>query len=90
MLVGSSQRLNITLDPDRAAKLARLADRTHIHEGTLARSMLSHAIDEADPDPDHIVALLDGIEGAYEKALLGIEQAERGQSQDLEEWRKSK
>jgi uridine kinase len=31
-----SQRLNITLDGEHAAKLARLAARVHVNEGTLA------------------------------------------------------
>ena len=29
------QRLNITLDEQRAAKLARLAERVHVNEGTV-------------------------------------------------------
>jgi hypothetical protein len=68
-------RLNVTLDGVHAAKLARLAERTHTQEGTLARSLLSHAIDEADADARHVVELLDGIPGAYERAQLGLEQA---------------
>jgi hypothetical protein len=35
----ASQRLNITLDEERANKLARLAARVHVNEGTLARSL---------------------------------------------------
>ena len=56
-----SRRLSITLDRERAAKLTRLAERAHVHEGTLARSLLSSALDEADPDARHIVSLLDGV-----------------------------
>jgi hypothetical protein len=37
----SGIRLNVTLDEEYSAKLARLAERTHIHQGTLARSLLS-------------------------------------------------
>jgi len=73
-----SQRLNITLDVARAAKLSRLAERVHVTEGTLARSLLSTALDDADPDPDHVVALLDGVPEAYDRAQLGLEQASRG------------
>lgn len=68
-------RLNVTLSPEHATKLARLAERTHMQEGTLARSLLSQAIDEADVDPRHAVDLLDGIPGAYERAQVGLEQA---------------
>jgi len=63
----SSQRLNITRDGEHAAKLARLAERVHVNEGTLARSLLSSAIDGHDPDPANVAALLDGIDGAWER-----------------------
>jgi hypothetical protein len=74
----ASHRLNITLDEEQAAKLARLAGRVHINEGTLARSLLSSAIDDADPDPDSVVAVLDGIDGAWERAERGHRQAASG------------
>jgi hypothetical protein len=72
------QRVNVTLDEQRAAKLARLAARVHVAEGTLARSLLSSAIDDADPDPANVVALLDAIPGAFERAQLGLRQAADG------------
>lgn len=78
-------RLNITLDGERAVKLARLAERTHVQAGTLARSLLSSALDDADPDGRHIVTLLDGIPGAYERAQLGLEQARSRQTVALDE-----
>jgi hypothetical protein len=80
-----SSRLNVTLDPERAAKLALLAERTHTQEGTLARSLLSHAIDDADVDARHVAELLDGIPGAFERARLGLEQARSGQTVALDE-----
>lgn len=80
-----SGRLNVTLDEEYAAKLARLAERTHMQEGTLARSLLSHAIDEADVDADNIVQILDGISGAFERAKRGLEQARRKQTVPLNE-----
>lgn len=61
----ASTRLNVTLDGPTAEKLTALAARMHVNEGTLARSLLSTAIDEADPDPADLVALLDGIDGAF-------------------------
>ena len=78
-------RLNVTLDEEYAAKLARLAARTHVHEGTLARSLLSQAIDEADIDPLSVVQVLDGISGAFERAQLGRRQAESGETVPLDE-----
>ena len=80
-----SSRLNVTLDPERAAKLALLAERTHTQEGTLARSLLSRAIDDADVDARHVVELLDGIPGALDRAQLGLEQARSGQTVALDE-----
>lgn len=81
----SGQRLNVTLDSEHAARLARLAERMHVQEGTLARSLLSTAIEEADPDARSIAALLDGIPGAYEDAQLGLEQAREGRTIPLDE-----
>ena len=78
------ERLNITLDDERAAKLARLAERMHVQPGTVARSLLAHALDEADPDPRNVVELLDGIDGAYERAQLGLRQAHAGQTVSLD------
>jgi hypothetical protein len=79
-----SLRLNVTLDGEYAAKLARLAERTHTQEGTLARSLLSRALDEADPDARNVADLLDGIDGAYERAQLGLEQGRAGQTVPLD------
>ncbi|MGH2873398.1 MAG: hypothetical protein ACRDL5_13185 [Solirubrobacteraceae bacterium] len=69
------QRINVTLDEEYAAKLSALAERTHVQEGTLARSLLSSALDQADPEPAHIAALLDGIPGLHERVQLAREQA---------------
>jgi len=80
-----ASRLNVTLDAEHAAKLARLAERTHTQEGTLARSLLSHALDEADPDPRHVADLLDSIPHAWERAVIGHEQALAGRTIPLRE-----
>jgi len=79
-----SARLNITLDAEYAEKLARLAERVHVQEGTLARSLLSSALDEADPDARSVTELLDAIPGAWERAQLGREQGQRGDTQPLD------
>lgn len=82
---GDAHRLNITLDGERAAKLARLAERTHVQEGTLARSLLASALDDADPAAPDVVALLDGIGGAFERAQLGLDQAQAGDTAPLDQ-----
>jgi hypothetical protein len=73
-------RLKITLDPERAAKLALLAQRTHTDAGTLALSLLSYAIDAADVDERQAVELLENIPSAFERAQLGLEQACAGKT----------
>jgi hypothetical protein len=78
-------RVNVTLDEIHALKLRRLAERTHTNEGTLARSLLSTALDEADPDARNVTELLDGIPGALERAQLGLEQARAGLGTPLED-----
>ena len=81
----SGHRLNVTLDPEHAARLARLAERTHVQEGTLARSLLSTAIEDADPDARNIVEVLDGIPGAYERAMRSLDRARAGETISLDE-----
>ena len=80
------QRVNIVLDEQRAVKLRRLAERTHTNPGTLARSMLSTALDEADPDPRTITDLLDRIPGAWEDAIGGQEDVRAGRYTRLEDF----
>ena len=80
-----NRRINVTLEPDYARKLTSLAERTHVQEGTLARSLLSSALDEADPDASRITEILDGIPGAWERAQDSIEQARRGETVPLSE-----
>jgi predicted transcriptional regulator len=79
------ERLNITLDDEPAAKLARLAERMHVQPGTVARSLLSSALDDADPDARNVVELLDGIPGAYDRAQVGLKHAETGETVSLDE-----
>ena len=81
----SLERLNITLDDERSEKLARLAERMHVQPGTVARSLLSSALDDADPDARNIVELLDRIPGAYERAELGLRQARAGETISIDE-----
>jgi len=78
-------RINVTLDPEYAEKLAILAERAHTQEGTLARSLLSQAIDEADVDARNIVEVLEGIPGAFERAQRGLAEIRAGKGIPLEE-----
>ena len=66
------RRVNVLLREEHAAKLYGLAARTHVNPGTLARSLLSTALDQADPDATSIAALLDAVPGAHERAQQGL------------------
>lgn len=68
-----------------AAKLARMAERSHLQEGTLARSLLSVAIDAADPDESHIHMILDSIPGALERAQAGSREIQAGKGIAIED-----
>ena len=78
-------RVNVLLDEEHAVKLRQLAERTHVSPGTLARSLLSRALDEAQPSATDITGLLDSIEGAFERAEAGMEDYRAGRYIPIEE-----
>ena len=80
-----TKRLNISLDEQRAAKLGRLAARAEVPDGTMARSMLSTAIDEADPDPGSVTDILEGIPGLVDRVRSAEGQVEGGAVTDLDD-----
>lgn len=84
-MAAAARRINVTLDDAHAGKLARLAERTHVQEGTLARSLLSTALDDADPDAVRITEVLNAIPGAWERTQEGLAQAARGEGTPLDE-----
>ncbi len=84
-MADTGARFNIQLDERHAMKLRALAERTHVNPGTLARSLLSTALDQADPEPATIVALLDSIPGAFERANQGMEEIRAGKGIPLDE-----
>jgi predicted transcriptional regulator len=79
------ERLNITVDDDQYERLARMAERMHLQPGTLARSLLLSALDDAALDAENVVRLLDGLPDAYERAELGRRQAEAGETVPLDD-----
>lgn len=84
-MAAAAKRINVTLDDEHAVKLTRLAERTHVQEGTLARSLLSTALDDADPSAERITEILDAIPGAWQRTQEGLAQAERGEGRPLDE-----
>lgn len=78
-------RVNVLLDEEHAARLRRMAEQSYAAEGTLARSLLSRAIDEAEVDGRTIVEVLNGIPGARDSIARGREQLARGEGVPLDE-----
>jgi len=66
-----ASRLNVTLDGEHAAKLARLAEGSHVQD--------------ADINARTVVEILDGIPGAFDRARRGLEEARSGKIVALEE-----
>ncbi len=56
-----------------------------MNEGSIARSLLSQALDDAGANPRNVVVLLDGIPGAFERAELGLKQGKSRRTIDLDQ-----
>lgn len=82
---GSIEPLSIELDDEHAAKLQRLADQMQIEPGTVARTLLSVAIDQVDPHASNVSEMLDGLHGAYERGELGRRHASADDTIPLDE-----
>lgn len=82
---GRTHRINVLLDDEHALRLKRMAEQAHAAEGTLARSLLSRAIDEAEIDGRTMVEVLNGIPGAADRIRLAREQIARGEGIPLDE-----
>jgi predicted transcriptional regulator len=80
-----TNRFNVQLDDEHAAKLHAVADRVYIQPGTIARSLLSTALDLADPDAATVTEILDSIPGALERAQAGLAAARAGRFVPLDE-----
>ncbi len=82
---GRTNRVNVLLDDEHAQRLKRMAEQSHAAEGTLARSLLSRAIDDAEIDGRTMVEVLNGIPGAGERIALARAQIARGEGIPLDE-----
>lgn len=80
-----SNRVNVVLGDEHGAKLRLLAERVHVSPGTLARSLLSQALDDAEPSSTSITALLDSIDGAFERAEVGSADVAAGRYVNIED-----
>jgi hypothetical protein len=84
-VASGGHRINVLLDEEHAGRLRRMADQAHTAEGTLARSLLSRAIDEADIDGRTMVEVLNGIPGARESIARGRDELARGEGVPVDE-----
>jgi hypothetical protein len=82
---GGTHRINVLLDEEHAQRLKRMAEQAHAAEGTLARSLLARAIDDAEIDGRTMVEILNGIPGARVRISLGREEIARGEGIPLDE-----
>ncbi len=90
-----AQRLNLTLDDHYAEKLDRVAARAHLASGTLARSLLYEAIDQADAATGEnsiaragstaMTAILAAAPGFSERFERGVADAQAGRTVPLDE-----
>ena len=78
-------RINVTLDAEHAQRLKRMAEQAYAAEGTLARSLLSRAIDDAELDGRTIVEILNGIPGAAKRLAQARDELRRGEGIPLDE-----
>lgn len=69
------KRINVVLDDEHAAKLQDMAGRMYLQPGTVARSLLSSAIDQLDAEAATLTAILDAIPGAWERTQEGLADA---------------
>lgn len=82
-----SNRSHVRLDEERTTKPHAVAKRIYVQPGTIARSLLSNALDQAAPDAATIAEILDSIPGAAERAQEGLAAARAGRFVPLDELR---
>ena len=87
MIAGMAKvsRVNVILDDEHAIKLHRIAERVHANPGTVARSLLAAALDDADPDARNVTELLDRIPDAFDSARQGLAEYRAGRARPLDE-----
>jgi predicted transcriptional regulator len=75
-----ANRVNVSLDDEHAVRRSQLAERLHVQEGTVARALLSQALEEVGPDARRIADLLDRTPGARERIADGLADLEAGRT----------
>ena len=75
----------VHLDAAHSARLVELAERIHLSPDSVARSLLSTALDQRDPDATLITAVLDSIPRAWESAQAGLAEIRAGKGIPLDD-----
>ena len=75
----------VHLDAAHSERLIGLAERIHLSPESVARSLLSTALDQRDPDATVITAVLDAIPGAWEAAQTGLAEIRAGRGIPLDD-----
>ena len=75
----------VHLDAVHSARLVEIAERIHLSPESVARSLLSTALDQRDPDATVITAVLDAIPGAWEAAQAGLAEIRAGRGIALDD-----
>ena len=73
------------LDNEHAARLNDLAARLNVQPGTVARSLLSMALDQVDSETTTLTALLDSIPGSWERTTEGVADGKAGRVVPLDQ-----
>jgi excisionase family DNA binding protein len=79
------QTVIVHLDAEHSARLVKIAERIHLSPESVARSLLSTALDQRDPDAAVITAVLDAIPGAWESAQAGLAEIRAGRGIPLDD-----
>ena len=79
------KRINVMLDEEHAARLNEMAARMYAQPGTIARSLLSNAIDQVDTEATTITAILDAIPGAWDRTQEGLTDVRAGRVVPLDQ-----
>ena len=78
-------RINVTLDDEHTQRLKYMAEQAHTAEGTLARSLLSRAIDDAEIDGRTMSEILNGIPDFATRLAAARAELKRGEGIPLDE-----
>lgn len=84
------QVFSVTLDVERAAQLSRLAARLESTREAAARSLLSRALDVAEPEAFNLLQVLDDIQGHMSAPCSAVARPPRATPWRLKTYRRGR